>query len=124
MKTKYWPYYLSRALLSLAIAGLTLGLTWQAAILGVILFGLFLLYLHSGWFEVHPETPLTPLRRDARGKEIQRKALIAALVCGTILVVIAPYLPTALPSAEMRYLALPAGIITYFGVQFFFLSRP
>lgn len=123
MKKEFLPYYASRAVFSILLAGLVFGLSWQAGVFAVCLFGLFLLYLHSGWFEIHPETPFTPLRRDLRGKEIQRKALIAAVACGMIFFVISPYLSSWFISLEARYLALLIGVLIYFGVQFLLLSR-
>ncbi|HDD55608.1 MAG TPA: hypothetical protein ENG59_05155 [Chloroflexi bacterium] len=123
MKKGYLPYYLTRAIISILFSALVFGLSWVAGVFAAVLFGLFLLYLHSGWFDVNPATPFTPLRRDPRAREIQRKALIAALVCGTTLFVISPYLSNWFLNAETRPIVLPIGIIVYFGVQFFLLSR-
>jgi len=123
MKKEFLPYYLSRGLFSALLSLLVFGLSWKAGGFAVFLFGLFFLYLHSGWFEIHLETPFTPLRRDTRGKEIQRKALIAALLCSTLFFLISPYLSSWFISPEARYLALVLGIFVYFGVQFTLLSR-
>ena len=123
MKKEYLPYYISRALFSLIFSLLIFGVSWKAGGFTILFMGLFILYLHSGWFEINLATPFTPLRRDMRGKEIQRKALIAALVCAMIFFVIAPYFSSWFISVEARYLALIIGVFVYFGVQFFLLSR-
>jgi len=62
-----------------------MGFNWKATLLAIVLFGLFLLYLHSGWFSIDLRYPLTPLRRDARGQQIQRKALIASIAVGLLI---------------------------------------
>jgi hypothetical protein len=101
-----------------------MGVNWQAGLLAVGLFGLFLLYLHSGWFQVDPEHPLTPIRRDDRGKHIQRKALIASVGVGllihTILTLASNALGLALAAGPI---ALSLGVITYFVTQFILLAR-
>jgi len=123
MKKEYLPYYLSRILLSVILSAVIFGLSWKAGILALVLTGLFILYLHSGWFEINLDTPLTPLRRDLRGKDIQRKALIAALFCGMVFFVVSPYFSNFFLSPDARYLSLLIGVIVYFGVQFSLLSR-
>ncbi len=123
MKKEYLPYYISRILFSAIFSVLIFGLTWTAGGFAILLISLFFLYLHSGWFEINLNTPLTPLRRDTRGKEAQRKALIAALVCGILFFVVSPYFSSYFISAGTRYLSLLIGIVIYFGVQFFLLSR-
>src|SRR3990170_1226818 len=84
MKKEYLPYYISRALLSFIFSILVMGFTWKAIVFATVLFGLFLLYLHSGWFSIDLKYPLAPLRRDTRGQEIQREALIFSVVVGTL----------------------------------------
>lgn len=123
MKKEYLPYYLSRAIFSILFSGLVFGLSWKAGGFAIVLIGLFLLYLHSGWFEINLATPFLPLRRDSRAKEIQRKSLIAALVCGTVLFVIFPSLSSWFITTEARYFSFLAGIVVYFGVQFFLLAK-
>jgi hypothetical protein len=123
MKKEYLPYYISRTLFSVIFPLLIFGVSWKAGVFAIMFIGLFILYLHSGWFEINLDTPFTPLRRDWRGKEIQRKALIAALVCGLLFFVISPYISSWFISAEAGYLALVLGIVVYFGVQFTLMSR-
>lgn len=123
MKKEYLPYYLSRTIFSLLLSFVIFGLSWQAGVFALALIGLFALYLHSGWFEINLETPLTPLRRDLRGKDIQRKALIAALFCGAVFFVVSPYISEYFISPEARYLSFLLGVIVYFGVQFSLLWR-
>jgi hypothetical protein len=124
MKREFLPYYLSRAVLSVLFAVLVMGLTWKAVVLAVILFGLFVLYLHSGWFQVDASHPLTPLRRDEHGRQIQRKALISAVVAGLLIYFI--------PALTSRFTGLPVltgtmalsfGVLTYFVAQFVLFAR-
>jgi hypothetical protein len=124
MKKELLPYYLSRAVLSGLFAVLIMGLTWKAAPLAAILFGLFVLYLHSGWFQVDASHPLTPLHRDERGRQIQRKALIAAVTVGLLI-----YLSATLAigfldlPAVAGPLALSLGVFAYFITQFVLFAR-
>ena len=43
MKKEFFPYYISRAILSIVFAALVMGLHWQAVILAFLFFGGFLL---------------------------------------------------------------------------------
>lgn len=119
MKKEFLPYYISRGILSAAFAALIAGLSWKAAFLAAALFGLFLLYLHSGWFQVDLKTPFTPLRRDLHGKLIQRNALILSVAAAVI-----SYFIPLLFSAYFGgwtisgHAALSIGILVYFCVQF------
>lgn len=124
MKREFIPYYLSRAALSAIFAILVMGFTWKAAVATVVLFGLFLLYLHSGWFQVDPEHPLTPLRRDERGRQIQRNALIAAVTVGILIYIILTQVPSLSGSSIIAGpLVLASGILTYFITQFILFAR-
>jgi len=124
MKKVYLPYYISRAALSAGFSLLAFGFTWQAALAGLVLFGLFLLYLHSGWFTVDTSRPLTPLRRDARAQEAQRRALIAAVMAGLLAFFFLPTLVRSLGLAiQGTSLALPAAVLTYFAVEFSLLAK-
>jgi sterol desaturase/sphingolipid hydroxylase (fatty acid hydroxylase superfamily) len=124
MKKEYLPYYISRALLSMGFSALVFGLTWKALLAAVILFALFLLYLHSGWFSIDLSHPLSPLRRDERAREIQRRSLIAAVGVGLAIYVLLPlaasWLTFTLPTGP---LALSAGVLAYFAAQFILLAR-
>ena len=123
MKKEFLPFYLSRAILSAAFASLVIGVNWTALLFAAGLFGLFLLYLHSGWFQVDPRYPLTPLRRDHHGQEIQRKALIASVVVGMLAYLISPYLLGFIGFSLPGNVALSVGIITYFVTQFVLFVR-
>ena len=125
MKRQFLPYYLSRAALSLLFSFLVLGFTWKAAALAACFFAFFLVYLHSGWFQVDASRPLSPLRRDERGREIQRKALIAAVVSGVAIFVILTAIPfgTPLPLAPGP-LAFALSALVYFATQFALFARP
>lgn len=121
MASKFLPYYLSRALLSLVFAGLVFGLTWQGLLFALALFGLFLLYLHSGWFQVDAGSPLAPLRRDERGRDIQRKALIVALPVVAAVYLVLSWNPGS--SASTGSVAVTLGVLAYFITQFILFAR-
>ena len=119
MTKNFLPYYISRALLSSLFALFIFGLTWQALLAAIILFGLFLLYLHSGWFQIDPNHPWTPLRRDQRGELIQRKAFIISIIIGWITYFCFAYLFTlAELTTTAGSIAIAVGVLTYFAAQF------
>lgn len=128
MKKSFLPYYLSRGGLSLLFALLVFGFSWQGLLFALVLFALFLLYLHSGWFSVDENNPFFPLRRDAHAQSIQRKALIAAIVVG-LLTYLGLYfgLAASLSVAETRLVSgnitLAVAVIAYFVSQFVLFSR-
>lgn len=123
MKIEYLPYYISRALLSGLFAAAIFGLTWGAVLAGLILWGLFLLYLHSGWFRVDLSNPVFPLRRDQRGREVQRVALIAAVSAALLGYLFLTFLPVPLGLALPANLALTLAVLAYFITQFLLLAR-
>ncbi len=124
MRRTYLPYYLSRAILSALLAILIMGLNWKAGLLSMVLFGFFVLYLHSGWFVVDISQPLTPLRRDMRAQLVQRQALIAAVALGLL-----SYLGLSQAGALLNFplaaaqLALAIGVMAYFITQFLLLCK-
>ncbi len=115
MNRQFLPYYISRAALSLAFSFLVFGISIKGAAFSALFFAGFLIYLHSGWFQVDTNQPFFPLRRDARGCEVQRKALIAALLAGVGSYVVLSVIPL---NASVLSLPLTLGILAYFGVQF------
>ncbi len=124
MRREFIPFYLSRAALSAIFAVLVLGLSWKAILLAIALFGGFLLYLHSGWFRIDASRHLTPIQRDERARQIQRKALIAAVIASLPVYVILTRAGDLLdPSLVAGPLALSLGVITYFVTQFVLLAR-
>jgi hypothetical protein len=124
MKREFVPYYLSRAALSAIFGFVVMGLNWKALLLAIAMFGLFLLYLHSGWFQVDPSHPLTPIRRDERGRQAQRKALIAAIIVSLLIYLI---LPKAFALFDLALVTGPFvllfGILAYFVTQFILLAK-
>lgn len=124
MKKEFLPYYISRAILSAAFSILIVGFSWKAALLTVVSFGLFLLYLHSGWFSIDLRNPLLPLRRDIHGQLIQRKALIISVVVSLLIYLtslqLSSYIGLSLISGNV---ALSIGIITYFIAQFILFAK-
>jgi hypothetical protein len=124
MKKEFLPYYISRAILSAAFSILVIGLSWKAVLLTIVFFGLFLLYLHSGWFSIDLKNPLAPLRRDIHGQLIQRKALIISVVFSLLLYLISLQLSSYLgPVLISGNVALSIGIITYFVAQFILFAK-
>ena len=124
MKKEFLPYYISRAILSVVFSILTMGLSWKAILLAILFFGLFLLYLHSGWFTIDLTNPLAPLRRDLHGQLVQRKALKISVAVSLLLYIVSRelsgYLGLVLISG---HIALCIGIITYFAAQFILFAR-
>jgi hypothetical protein len=124
MRREFIPYYISRFVLSALFALVVMGFTWKAMLLTLAFFGLFLLYLHSGWFQMDPSHPLTPIRRDERGRQVQRKALIAGVAAGfLVFLLFGPTVGLSNLSNAAGMLALALGILTYFIVQFVLLAR-
>jgi hypothetical protein len=127
--TGMFRYYISRALISIAL-GFFLALTgsqwWMAGLVSMIVFALFLWAPHSGRYAVHPELGLTALRRDERTRIINDIAARNAFVA-TILIIagIAIYFGTIAPAnvpVAILNLALVFGALIYF-VSDFWLRR-
>jgi hypothetical protein len=124
MKKEYLPYYFSRAALSSGFAILAFGLTWQAAPVAILVFGLFLLYLHSGWFTVDLAHPFFPLRRDSFGQTVQRKALIGSVAGGLLTFLILSRLNDSTGAPIVAGQAtLAVAVIIYFITQVILFSR-
>ncbi len=124
MNTRFLPYYISRALLSIVFAVLVVGFSWKAIPIALAVFALFLLYLHSGWFQIDSRNPLFPIRRDSRGQLVQRKAFIVAIGTGLLTYFLLPYVsePLGLTSFSLN-IAFGFAIIAYFASQFLFFSK-
>ena len=119
MSRTFLPYYISRAILSAIFSWLVFGLSWIAFLFSIIIFGLFLLYLHSGWFKVDPKNPLLPLRRDDHGQSVQRKAILIAIVVGFLTYLSLSQLTSALGlGLSSGSIALAVATIAYFASQF------
>jgi len=124
MKKELFPYYISRAILSAAFSILVMGFNWKAVLLAIVFFSLFLLYLHSGWFSIDLKYPLVPLRRDARGQQIQRKALIISVVVGLLIYLSSSQLSSYFGLSSITgNIAVSIAVITYFIVQFVFFAK-
>ena len=124
MKKEFLPYYISRFILSAVFSILVWRFTWMAAVMTFVFFGLFLLYLHSGWFSIDLRNPLTPLRRDTHGQLIQRRALIISIVVSLLLYLISLQLSSLFGlSLISGNIALSIGIITYFIAQFILFAK-
>jgi hypothetical protein len=124
MKREFLPYYISRAVLSGLFSLLVFGFSWKALLFSIVLFGGFLLYLHSGWFSVDSKNPLFPLRRDSLGQLVQRKALVISIVAGIL-----TYFSLSYLAGEFGLILLAGNIafavatIAYFASQFVFFIR-
>jgi hypothetical protein len=67
--------------------------------------------------------PLTPLQRDHRGQEIQRKALIFAVAIGLLVYLISSQFIGLVGISLSGNLALAIAVITYFTAQFILFAR-
>ncbi len=122
-------YYISRALLSVALGGALWfsGTTWwAAALLGCGVFALFLWAPHSGRYAVHPELGVTAMRRDEHTQAINDKAarnafVVTMLVIGGLVMYFGSVTPAVVPLSILRLL-LFTGVLTYF-VSDFWLRR-
>jgi hypothetical protein len=123
MKKDFLAFYVSRAILSSIFSLIVMGFTWKAVLFATILFGGFLIYLHSGWFRVDLSHPFMPLRRDPRGLEIQRKALIMSVISALLIYLFSSPLSAFLGIPLSGNIALSIGIMTYFVIQFIFFAR-
>jgi len=121
MKRQFLPYYFSRALLSAVFPVLVFGFTWKSLLFCIVLFGFFLLYLHSGWFQVNPANSFFPLRRDDRGRQAQRKALIAAVSAGWVTYFALSWF--SIDAGPATTIPLAVGVLAYFASQFALLAR-
>ena len=77
------PYYLSRAVFSIAFGGLFYisgSPLWEALLIAGALLAMFIWAPHSGRYAVHPEYGVTALRRDERTQVINDKAARNAFV--------------------------------------------
>ena len=119
-------YYISRAAISAAL-GVLLALTglqwWMAALLGAIVFGLFVWAPRSGRYAVHPEFGVTALRRDEHTQAINDKAarnafVVTMLAMAGIAIYLGSIAAASVPVAVLRYMLI-LGALTYFTSDFF-----
>jgi hypothetical protein len=127
MKSELVPYYVSRGILSILIGVVIFwggSPWWLALLIGILVFAGFLWYAHSGFYLIDTSQPLTPLRRDARGKAIRDRAVVIAVVVGAAvylaLSLAGLVLPHALPPLS---LSVPAAVIAYFAVSTWLFLR-
>jgi hypothetical protein len=124
MKKQFLPYYISRALLSIAFSIIIVGFDWKAIPLSLMVFAFFLFYLHSGWFQIDERNPFFPIRRDSHGQLVQRKALIIAIGIGMLMYFLLPFLPASLGLTSLSLnIVFAVAIIAYFAVQFLLFSK-
>jgi hypothetical protein len=124
MKKEFFPYYISRALLSIVFSIVIMGLSWKAVLLAIVFFGGFLLYLHSGWFSIDLKNPFAPLRRDLHGQLVQRKALLISIVVSVSIYLVSIGLSNYLGRVVVSgHVALSIGVIVYFIAQFILFAR-
>ncbi len=115
------PYYLSRAVISVAF-GLLLFVSgspaWKAILIGGLILGLFLLAPISGRYSVHPELGITALRRDERTQVINDKAarnafIFSMLAIGSI-AVYSSLVGAMSISIEVLKIVIALGALIYF----------
>jgi len=124
MKKEFLPYYISRFILSAVFSILVWDLSLTSVLMTIMFFGLFLFYLHSGWFSIDLGNPFFPLRRDSHGQEIQRKALVASVVISLLLYTISILLSSLMGIPLINgNIALSIGIVAYFIAQFTFFIK-
>jgi hypothetical protein len=124
MKKEFLPYYISRFILSAVFSILVWDLSLTSVLMTIVFFGLFLFYLHSGWFSIDLGNPFFPLRRDSHGQEIQRKALVASVVISLLLYTISIPLSSLMGIPLINgNIALSIGIVAYFIAQFTFFIK-
>src|SRR5512141_1842429 len=119
-------YYVSRVVFSICCALLLLvtGMAgWLAAILGLVLIGLFIWAPRSGRYSVHPELGLTALRRDERTAAINDKAarnafVVTVLILAAILIYGHSSALTAIPTSAIE-LSMVAATVAYFTSDLF-----
>jgi hypothetical protein len=122
MKRELSLYYVSRALLSVLFASIFIfsGDLTPAAGAGfaLLLWAGFIYYAHSGHYVVEPSTPLTPLRRDARGQYVRDRSLLFAVVVGGVSFALLSLTGLVLTLPIMvGPVAMGCAILTYFGAS-------
>jgi hypothetical protein len=117
-------YYVSRAIISIALGALfATGSTWGTGILvGILAFAWFLLAPHIGRYSVHPEFGVTALRRDERAQVINDKAarnafVISMLALGGIIVYFGTLSLTSVPIAVFKWFLI-FGVLIYYVSDF------
>ena len=128
MNKEWLPYYLSRAVLSIAFALAFIhlgGLVWLGIVLGMLSFAGFIWYAHGGHYVVDFFSPLMPLRRDARGKAIRDQAVVAAVTVGGVAFFLLFLARNLLGwHFNLDSIALLVGVITYFVVSNYLYAAP
>jgi hypothetical protein len=119
--TGMMPYYISRAVMSVAFGALfavTGSPWWTAILIGGLMFALFLWAPRSGRYSVHPEFGITALRRDERTQTINDQAarnafVVSMLTLGGTAVYFGTFALAEVPVAVFK-LILVIGVLTYF----------
>lgn len=126
MRKELIPYYLSRAVFS-ALVGLLIGLKvgpwWMGLLTGVLIFAGFIWYAHSGRYLIDTSRPLTPLRRDERGKRIRDRSAVAAVAIAGVVYGGLGLLVPVFPVENTAAWAALAGVIVYFAVSNWYYAR-
>ncbi len=128
MKRELLPYYLSRAVIAAALGVLLVVLGgndwWFGVLIGLLVYAGFIWYAHSGHYLIDSSTPLTPLRRDERGKDIRNRALVLAVAVGgvTIALISMAGLLFSVPS-QLGSIALLLAFVTYFAASEWMFAR-
>jgi ABC-type antimicrobial peptide transport system permease subunit len=128
MKRELIPYYVSRAVMAAAFGLLFVVLNgstwWLGLVIGLLVYAGFIWYAHSGHYLIDTSKPLTPLRRDERGRDIRNRALILAVVVGGLAFALFSVagLLIALPP-QLGSIALLLAFVTYFAASEWMFAR-
>ncbi len=117
-------YYLSRAFVSVAFAGVFIAAGspwWMAALAGVSTFTFFLWAPRSGRYVVHPKRGATALQRDERTQAITNRAarnafVVIALTLAGLAVYFGYIAPGDVPAYALS-LVLALGLLAYFATD-------
>jgi len=128
MKRELIPYYISRAILSAGL-GAFLVLAgrqpwWAGLAMGGLVFAGFLWYAHSGRYLIDLSTPLTPLRRDARAKDVRNRAAVLAVGVGGVSYALLILLGLLVPvPPHLGVWALLLAVLVYFVASSWLFAR-
>ncbi|MBN1427413.1 MAG: hypothetical protein JXB07_03450 [Anaerolineae bacterium] len=128
MKRELMPYYISRVVLSAGM-GVFFALIgnwpwWIGLGMGILTFAGFLWYAHSGNYLIDPSTPLTPLRRDVRGKAIRDQSVVTAVMVAGVAYAALTLIRLGVPFlSDPGKWALLLGVLAYFGVSNWLFTR-
>jgi len=115
------PYYISRLLFAILFGLLTyfsMNNIWFSLLICLLMFSGFIWYAHNGRYIIDTSKPLTPLRRDDRGKSIRDRSLVMAVLLSSFSYLIFTLINFIYPIYfNFGYFSILIGIIAYFVVS-------